>query len=160
VYPVSAVLADKDIMLCIQPGEHGSTYGGNPLGSAVAMTALKVLVEEDMAERALHLGEAFREGVRALNSPLVKTVRGRGLFNAVVIDESKSKRGRTAWQLCLLMKSRGLLAKPTHVNTIRFAPPLVIEEADLKKAVKIIGECLKDLDSVCARLNLKELKPY
>jgi ornithine--oxo-acid transaminase len=147
-YPVSAVLADRDVMLCIRPGEHGSTYGGNPLGCAVAQAALRVLVDENLADRAARLGEAFRTKVRALNSPLVKEVRGRGLLNAVVIDEEKSTRGRTAWQLCLLLKSRGVLAKPTHVNIIRFAPPLVIEEADLEKAIKIIGDCLNDLDKV------------
>ncbi|KAG6890128.1 ornithine aminotransferase [Termitomyces sp. Mi166 len=148
VYPVSAVLADKDVMLCIQPGEHGSTYGGNPLGCAVAITALQVLEDEKLAERAMRLGEIFRSSVLALKSPLVAAVRGRGLLNAVVIDETKSKRGRTAWQFCLLMKSRGVLAKPTHVNIVRFAPPLVIEEEDLKKAVRIIGECLEDLDKL------------
>ncbi|TCD67746.1 ornithine aminotransferase [Steccherinum ochraceum] len=148
VYPVSAVLADKDVMLCIQPGEHGSTYGGNPLGCAVAMTALDVLVEEDLANRAAVLGEQFRSAVRGLNSPLVKTVRGRGLLNAVVIDEERSTKGRTAWQLCLLLKSRGLLAKPTHVNIIRFAPPLVITEEDLMKAVEIIKLSLHDLDNL------------
>ncbi|THU85517.1 ornithine-oxo-acid aminotransferase [Dendrothele bispora CBS 962.96] len=148
MYPVSAVLADRDVMLCIKPGEHGSTYGGNPLGCAVAMTALKVLVEERLAERAMKLGEVFRSSVTALKSPLVQTVRGRGLLNAVVIDESRSAKGRTAWQLCLLLKSRGVLAKPTHVNIIRFAPPLVISEDDLLKAVKIIGECLEDLDKL------------
>ncbi|EIN05180.1 ornithine aminotransferase [Punctularia strigosozonata HHB-11173 SS5] len=146
VYPVSAVLADKDIMLCIKPGEHGSTYGGNPLGCAVAMTALRVLVDEDLAARAQRLGELFRSEVRKIASPLVKEVRGRGLFNALVIDEEKSVKGRTAWQFCLLLKSRGVLAKPTHVNIIRFSPPLVISEEDLLKAVKIIGECLVDLD--------------
>ncbi|KAF8624043.1 hypothetical protein AX15_006063 [Amanita polypyramis BW_CC] len=148
VYPVSAVLADKDIMLCIRPGEHGSTYGGNPLGCAVAVTALQVLVDEELVERARRLGEVFRAGIRGFNSPLVATVRGKGLFNAVVIDESKSTKRRTAWQLCLLLKSRGVLAKPTHVNTIRFSPPLVITEVDLLKAIKIIGECLKDLDKL------------
>ncbi|KAJ7455007.1 ornithine-oxo-acid aminotransferase [Mycena galericulata] len=148
VYPVSAVLADRDIMLCIKPGEHGSTYGGNPLGCAVAMTALRVLVDEQLAARAATLGEVFRTAVRALNSPLVQTVRGRGLLNAVVIDEAKSTRGRTAWQFCLLLKSRGVLAKPTHVNIVRFAPPLVISEEDLLRAVKIIGECLVDLDNL------------
>ncbi|KAI5119698.1 hypothetical protein M0805_003583 [Coniferiporia weirii] len=146
VYPVSAVLADKEIMLCIQPGEHGSTYGGNPLGCAVAITALSVLVEEDLARRALDLGEKFRSSIRAINSPLVKLVRGRGLLNAIVIDEEKSVRGRTAWQFCLLLKSRGVLAKPTHVNIIRFAPPLVITEEELKKAVDVIEQCLDDLD--------------
>jgi len=148
VYPVSAVLADKDIMLCIKPGEHGSTYGGNPLGCAVAITALSVLVDERLAERSLKLGEYFRSAIRKLNNPLVAAVRGRGLLNAVVIDETKSLKGRTAWQFCLLLKSRGVLAKPTHVNIVRFAPPLVISEEDLKEAVKIIGECLVDLDQL------------
>jgi ornithine--oxo-acid transaminase len=103
-------------MLCIKPGEHGSTYGGNPLGCAVAITALEVLEREQLAERSERLGQIFRDGLKALNSPMIKIIRGRGLFNGVVIDESKSKKGRTAWQLCLLMKSKGLLAKPTHVN--------------------------------------------
>jgi len=116
MYPVSAVLANEPILGCIRPGEHGSTYGGNPLGCAVASAALKVLIEEDLAARAQRLGEIFREGIRAIGSPLVATVRGRGLLNAVVIDESKSSRGRTAWQFCLLLKERGVLAKPTHVN--------------------------------------------
>jgi ornithine--oxo-acid transaminase len=132
VYPVSAVLADKDIMLCIKPGEHGSTYGGcayhssllslsdvsirNPLGCAIAMTALDILVDEKLAERAKSLGAKFRSSLRAIKSPLIKEVRGRGLLNALVLDESMSSRGRTAWQFCLLLKSRGVLAKPTHVN--------------------------------------------
>jgi ornithine--oxo-acid transaminase len=148
VYPVSAVLADKDVMLCIAPGEHGSTYGGNPLGCAVAIAALKVLVDEDLTSRAARLGEVFRSGVTSLNHPMVKEVRGRGLLNAVVIDESKSIKGRTAWQICLLMKERGVLAKPTHKNIIRFAPPLVIEEADLRKAIQTFGKCLEDIDQV------------
>lgn len=116
MYPVSAVLANKDIMLCIRPGEHGSTYGGNPLGCAVALAALDVLVDEKLTERAQVLGERFRSKVSAIKSPLIKTVRGRGLLNAVIIDESQSTRGRTAWQLCLLLQSRGVLAKPTHIN--------------------------------------------
>ncbi|KZT68024.1 ornithine-oxo-acid aminotransferase [Daedalea quercina L-15889] len=148
VYPVSAVLADRDIMLCIQPGEHGSTYGGNPLGCAVAMTALDVLVDEDLAHRAEFLGDRFRAAIQAIKSPLIKTVRGRGLLNALVIDEEVSSKGRTAWQFCLLLKSRGVLAKPTHVNIVRFAPPLVISEEDLMKAVDIIKSSLEDLDKV------------
>ncbi|KAJ8519266.1 hypothetical protein ONZ45_g3736 [Pleurotus djamor] len=148
VYPVSAVLADKDVMLCIQPGEHGSTYGGNPLGCAVAMTALDVLVDEKLAERAQRLGEKFRNTVSSFNNPLVDTVRGRGLLNAVVINEKMSKKGRTAWQFCLLLKSRGVLAKPTHVNIIRFAPPLVITEEELDKALTIIKQSLEDLDKL------------
>lgn len=107
VYPVSAVLANKEVMLCIKPGEHGSTYGGNPLGCAVAMTALDVLVDEKLVDRAERLGEIFRSEVRKIDSPLIKLVRGRGLLNAIIIDESASKKGRTAWQLCLLMKSKG-----------------------------------------------------
>jgi ornithine--oxo-acid transaminase len=107
VYPVSAVLANKDVMLCIKPGEHGSTYGGNPLGCAVAMTALDVLVDEKLVDRAQRLGEIFRSEVRNIKSPFIKGVRGRGLLNAIIIDESASKKGRTAWQLCLLMKSKG-----------------------------------------------------
>ncbi|KAK4689282.1 ornithine--oxo-acid transaminase, partial [Tremellales sp. Uapishka_1] len=148
VYPVSCVMASKEIMLCIKPGEHGSTYGGNPLGCAVAITALEVLEREKLAERSQYLGEIFRNELAALQSPYIKTIRGRGLFNGVVIDESQSSKGRTAWQLCLLMKSKGLLAKPTHVNIIRFAPPLVIEESDVRKAVKIIGECLAEFDTL------------
>ena len=142
----------------------------NPLGCAIATTALDILIDERLSERAEILGEKFRSGIRAFNSPLVKEVRGRGLLNAVVIDESKSKRGRTAWQFCLLLKSKGVLAKPTHVNMydfmrpplsetlftpflsrIRFAPPLVIEEADLQKSIQVIGEALKDLDLVSIR---------
>jgi ornithine--oxo-acid transaminase len=128
--------------------------GRNPLGCAVALTALRVLVDEQLAARALRLGEVFRAGVRALASPLVREVRGRGLFNAVVIDEAKSVRGRTAWQFCLLLKSRGVLAKPTHVNIIRFSPPLVIGEDELTRAVDIIGRCLADLDEVRSRLSV------
>lgn len=148
VYPVSAVLADRDIMTCIQPGEHGSTYGGNPLGCAVAMTALNVLVDEDLSGRAEKLGKIFRDAISSANSPHVELVRGRGLFNAVVIDESKSKKGRTAWQLCLLLKSRGVLAKPTHRNIIRFSPPLVISEGDLRKAIGIILQSIEDFDVI------------
>ncbi|KAL4077515.1 ornithine-oxo-acid aminotransferase [Scleroderma citrinum] len=151
VYPVSAVLADREIMHCIRPGEHGSTYGGNPLGCAVAMTALRVLVDENLSERAETLGKIFRSEIKALNSPLVKEVRGKGLLNAIVIDEESSGRGRSAWQFCLLLKSRGVLAKPTHVNIVRFAPPLVISEEDLRKAINVIAECLEDLDKVSSR---------
>lgn len=121
MYPVSAVLADKDIMLCIQPNEHGSTYGGNPLGCAVAITALNVLIEEKLADRAERLGKVFREGVadikkRGKAGKLIREVRGKGLLNAVVFEESASEKGRTAWEFCLLLKSKGVLAKPTHRN--------------------------------------------
>jgi ornithine--oxo-acid transaminase len=120
VYPVSCVLANKDVMLQIKPGEHGSTYGGNPLGAAVAIAALDVLIDEDLAVRADRLGQHFRSSIEALQSPLVRQVRGRGLLNAVVFEEGNSKKGRTAWQMCLLMKSKGLLAKPTHVSLSPF----------------------------------------
>ncbi|KAI9246861.1 ornithine-oxo-acid transaminase [Sporodiniella umbellata] len=143
VYPVSAVLADRDIMLCIKPGEHGSTYGGNPLGCAVSMAALQVIKDEQLVEKSERLGQIFRKALTDLQSPLIKTVRGRGLLNAIVIDETKSER--SAWELCLLLKSRGLLAKPTHVNIIRLAPPLVITEQELLNGVEIIAQALKDI---------------
>lgn len=146
VYPVSAVLASRDIMLCIKPGEHGSTYGGNPLGCAVAVAALEVLKEEGLAERAQKLGEVFREGVRALGSPLVQIVRGKGLLNAIVIDESKFDK--TAWHICLLMRKYGLLAKPTHQNIIRLAPPLCITEEEIKRGIEIIGRVLTEIVSI------------
>jgi ornithine--oxo-acid transaminase len=108
MYPVSAVLSSKEIMLVVEPGTHGSTYGGNPLGCAVSIRALEILEEEDMTAKAEHLGHLFRDGVTALKSPIIKTVRGKGLLNAVVIDEAATS-GRTAWDLCLLLKSKGLL---------------------------------------------------
>jgi ornithine--oxo-acid transaminase len=140
-------------MLCIQPNEHGSTYGGNPLGCAVAITALRVLIDENLADRAERLGKVFREGVadlkkRGKKGALIREVRGKGLLNAVVFEESASERGRTAWEFCLLLKSKGVLAKPTHRNIIRFAPPLVIEEEDLKRVVRTIGQCLEEIDTV------------
>ncbi|TIB66921.1 ornithine aminotransferase [Wallemia mellicola] len=148
VYPVSAVLADADIMLTITTGSHGSTYGGNPLGSAVAMAALDVIIDENLVERAEKLGHIFRDAVGKIQSPLIDQVRGKGLLNAVVIDESKSTRGRGAWDICILLKKYGLLAKPTHQNIIRFAPPLVISEDDLLRGVSIIEKALNDLDKV------------
>jgi ornithine--oxo-acid transaminase len=150
VYPVSAVLADRAVMDCIGPGQHGSTYGGNPLGCAVAMTALNVIQEERLAANAERLGRIFRERMNALKekSPLIKEVRGKGLLNAVVMDESASSKGHTAWQFCLLLKSRGVLAKPTHVNIIRFAPPLVISEEELETAMGRIEQCLDDFDKL------------
>lgn len=148
VYPVSAVMADKDVMLCISPGEHGSTYGGNPLGSAVAITALDVIVNDKLCERAEELGEKMRAALREIKNPLLTEVRGKGLLNAIVIDESKSTKKRTAWDLCLLLKDKGLLAKPTHQNIIRLAPPLVITEEEMQRGLKIIEEALADLDTV------------
>ncbi|KUI64795.1 Ornithine aminotransferase [Cytospora mali] len=144
MYPVSCVLADKEVMLVVEPGTHGSTYGGNPLGCAVSLRALELIEEEDMIAKAEKLGNIFREGVASFNSPIVAKVRGKGLLNAVVIDEAAAN-GRSAWDLCIQLKQKGLLAKPTHGNIIRFAPPLVITEAELRKALSIIGEALKEL---------------
>lgn len=147
VYPVSAVLADKDIMLCIEPGTHGSTYGGNPLGCAVAIAALEVVRDENLTEKAEVLGKRFRAGLTAINSDIIKIVRGKGLLNAVVIDESKLN-GHTAWELCLLLKNKGLLAKPTHQNIIRLAPPLIISETQIDHAIEIFKEALRELPTL------------
>lgn len=143
VYPVSAVLASRDILLCFEPGTHGSTYGGNPLACAAAIAALQVVKDENLVQRAAELGEYFRNALKEIKSPVLATVRGKGLFNAIVIDESKTN-GRTAWQLCLLFKERGLLAKPTHKNIIRLSPPLVISKEDLERGVIIIKKCLDE----------------
>ncbi|RKP11386.1 ornithine aminotransferase [Piptocephalis cylindrospora] len=154
VYPVSAVLADKDIMLCIKPGEHGSTYGGNPLGCAVAIAALEVVKEEGLVEKSRKLGETFRSSLRSLNSPYIKEVRGKGLLNAIEIDESKLEGdGKTAWHLCLLLKQHGLLAKPTHDTIIRLAPPLCITAEELEQGVGIIRDSLEKL----AHVNVKDI---
>lgn len=144
MYPVSCVLANKEIMLVVEPGTHGSTYGGNPLGCAVSIRALELMEEENLTEKAEKLGKIFRDGLASLNSPLIKLIRGKGLLNAVVIDESQTG-GRSAWDLCVLLKEKGLLAKPTHGNVIRFAPPLVISEEQLRKAMSIISEALEQL---------------
>ena len=143
IYPVSAVLANKEVMLCIQPGEHGSTYGGNPLGCAVAMAALQVIRDENLVEKADQLGKAFRKALEDIHSPLISIVRGKGLLNAIVIDESKFDK--SAWQICLLMKHYGILAKPTHRNIIRLAPPLCITEEELMKGVEIIQKVLEEI---------------
>ncbi len=139
VYPVSVVLADDDIMLCIKPGEHGSTYGGNPVAAKVAMAALEVLKEENLAERAEELGKKFRAELRKIDSPMVELVRGKGLLNAIVIKPTNEK---TAWDVCVALKENGLLAKPTHENIIRFAPPLVITEEQLMDSVEIISKTI------------------
>jgi ornithine--oxo-acid transaminase len=138
--PISAVLADDIIMLQIKPGEHGSTYGGNPLASAVAMKALEILKSERMAENAEIMGALLRSEITKLNSPLIKLVRGKGLLNAIVINHPDPE---VSWELCLHLKELGLLAKPTHGDKIRFAPPLIINEAQIKEAVAIIAEALK-----------------
>jgi len=139
VLPISAVLADDEVMMTIRPGEHGSTYGGNPLACKVAMAALAVLKEENMAANAKAMGELFRSELQKLNSPFISTIRGRGLLNAIVIKHSNPD---AAWELCLAMKENGLLAKPTHGDKIRFAPPLIINETQVKEAVKIIEKSL------------------
>ncbi|KAG6253612.1 hypothetical protein E4U23_007512 [Claviceps purpurea] len=147
MYPVSAIMGSKEIMLVVEPGTHGSTYGGNPLGCAVSIRALELVEEEGMIANAERLGNLFRDSLAALGSPIIKTVRGKGLLNAMVIDESAAS-GRTAWDLCLLLKKKGLLAKPTHGDIIRFAPPLVITEMELRKGLNIITEAIKELPSV------------
>ena len=139
VIPVSAVLADDDIMLTIKPGEHGSTFGGFPLAGAVAMEALQVVVDENLAEKAEHLGQIFRAEIAKIDSPMIELVRGKGLLNAVVI---KPTNGKTAMDVCIAMKDNGLLAKPTHDHIIRFAPPLVIPEDELMKAIEIIKKTI------------------
>jgi ornithine--oxo-acid transaminase len=147
MYPVSAVLSSKDIMMVVEPGTHGSTYGGNPLGCAVSIRALELMEEYDLTAKADKLGNIFRDGIKAINSPIIKIIRGKGLLNAVVIDEAAAN-GRTAWDLCLLLKSKGLLAKPTHGDIIRFAPPLVITETELRKGLNIITEAVNELPNV------------
>lgn len=138
--PISAILADDTIMMQIKPGEHGSTYGGNPLACAVAMKALEVLRSEKMAENAASMGALLRSELEKLHSPLIKLVRGKGLLNAIVINHPDPE---VSWELCLHLKELGLLAKPTHGDKIRFAPPLIINEAQIKEAVGIIAEALK-----------------
>jgi ornithine--oxo-acid transaminase len=140
VLPVSAVLCDDEIMMTIKPGEHGSTYGGNPLACAVAMTALQVLKDEDMAANAEVMGNLLRAELEKLNSPYISIVRGMGLLNAIVI---KHPNPDAAWELCLLLKENGLLAKPTHGDKIRFAPPLVINKEQVMECVGIIDKSLK-----------------
>lgn len=142
VLPISAVLADDFIMMNIKPGEHGSTYGGNPLSCAVAMSALTVIKEEKLDENAEAMGQLLRNELSKLNSPYIKTIRGKGLLNAIVIDHPNSE---AAWDFCLILKEKGLLAKPTHGDKIRFAPPLVINKAQILECVEIIAAALKDL---------------
>ncbi len=139
VLPVSAVLANDEIMLTIQPGEHGSTFGGFCLAGRVAVAALEVVKEEKLAEKAERLGKIFREEMKAVKSDMIELVRGKGLLNAVVI---KPKNGKEAWDVCLKMKELGVLAKPTHQHIIRFAPPLVITEEELREAIALIKEAI------------------
>lgn len=138
-FPVSAVLADDEIMLTIKPGEHGSTFGGSPLASAVAKVALEVLVEEKMSDHAEKMGHIFRDGLKALGSPLIREIRGKGLMNAIEIDHPNPE---AAWQLCERFMENGLLAKPTHGDKIRLTPPLVITESQIHQAICIIQSSL------------------
>lgn len=141
--PISAVLANDDIMLVIKPGEHGSTFGGNPLAAKVAIAALKVVKDEKLAENADRLGKIFRDKLNAIDSDMISLVRGKGLLNAIII---KPKNGKTAWDVCIAMKENGLIAKPTHEHIIRFAPPLVINEEQINKAIEIITKTIKSFD--------------
>ncbi|MEJ5304195.1 MAG: ornithine--oxo-acid transaminase [Bacteroidales bacterium] len=139
VFPVSAVLADDEIMLTIKPGQHGSTFGGNPIAARVAIAALEVVKEEKLAEKAAYLGEIFRSEMRNIKSDMIELVRGKGLLNAVVI---RPKNGKEAWDVCLKMAENGVLAKPTHQHIIRFAPPLVISEEQLREAIELIKKSI------------------
>ena len=142
ILPISAVLADNEIMMTIKPGEHGSTYGGNPLACKVAMEALRVLKDENMEANAMAMGILFRAELSKLNSPFISVIRGRGLLNAIVIKHSNKD---AAWELCIELMKNGLLAKPTHGDIIRFAPPLIITEKQIMEAVKIIEKSLSTL---------------
>ena len=136
VFPVSVALANDDVMMCIKPGEHGSTYGGNPLGCKVAMAALEVVRDENLCKNAENLGQKFRDELSSFSNSLIKEVRGKGLLNAIEVNDSPDSE--TAWNICLELKENGLLAKPTHGNIIRFAPPLVITEDELMDCTEII----------------------
>jgi ornithine--oxo-acid transaminase len=142
VYPISAVLADDDIMLCIKPGEHGSTYGGNPIAAKVGIAALQVIKDENLVDNAAQLGEIFRNELRKIDSPMVELVRGKGLLNAMVIKPTK---GKEAWDVCLALRDNGLIAKPTHQHIIRFAPPLVITQEQIYECAGIVQKTIKQL---------------
>ena len=135
MFPVSCVLADDEIMLTIKPGEHGSTYGGNPIAGKVAIAAMEVIQKEKLAENATRMGELFRKEMREVKSEMIEIVRGKGLLNAIAI---KPTRGKTAWDICLAMKENGILAKPTHEHIIRFTPPLIITEEQMREAIDLI----------------------
>jgi len=148
VYPVSAVLCDNRVMLTINPGEHGSTYGGNPVACKVVMAALEVVVEEKLAENAAKLGEIFRSHLKKElgHLPWIDEVRGMGLLNAIEVNHAKVPNKRTGWDICLRLRDKGLLAKQTHDNIIRFAPPLVIKEEELHEGLRIITETFLEVD--------------
>ncbi|MCY7410418.1 MAG: aminotransferase class III-fold pyridoxal phosphate-dependent enzyme, partial [Chitinophagales bacterium] len=141
--PLSVVLCDDEIMLTIKPGEHGSTYGGNPLACSVGITSLQVLLDEKLAENSFYLGNIFRDEIKKINSPLIALVRGKGLLNAIVV---KMKNGKEAWDFCLALKENGLLAKPTHGDKTRFAPPLVITEEQLMECIDIIKKTVEEFE--------------
>jgi len=141
MFPVSCVLADDEIMLTIKPGEHGSTYGGNPIAARVSIAAMEVLIDEKLAENATRIGKIFRDEMKAFKSPLIEEVRGKGLLNAIQI---KTLEGKKAWDLCLLMKENGVLAKPTHEHTIRFTPPLIITEKQMREAIGLIQKSMNE----------------
>ena len=146
VFPVSAVLSSQEVMLTIKPGEHGSTYGGNPLGCKVAIAALKVIKDENLCNNAQKMGNHFRKKLNSYikKSNIINQVRGKGLLNAIVINDSEESK--TAWNICLKLKENGLLAKPTHGNIIRFAPPLTISKYQIDKAIDIIIDSIKDFE--------------
>ena len=147
VFPVSAILSSDEVMLTIKPGEHGSTFGGNPLACEVAIAALEVIQNENMIDNANRLGKIFRDEINNFikSSSIARLVRGKGLLNAIVINDKES--GDTAWRICMSMALKGLLAKPTHGNIIRFAPPLIINEEQLKDCIKIITSTLKEFET-------------
>jgi len=141
VFPVSAALCNNEVMMVIKPGEHGSTYGGNPVASAVGMAALNVLIDEKLSENSEIMGNFLRNELERLKSKHIKIVRGRGLLNAIVIDENENIN---AWDLCVKMAEKGLLAKPTHGNIIRFAPPLIINQDEMSQCLDIIDKSLQE----------------
>ena len=140
MYPISCVLANNEVMLTIKPGEHGSTYGGNPIAAAVAMEALSIIKDEKLEENATRMGELFRKEMTAFDSPIIEEVRGKGLLNAITI---RPTNGKTAWDVCLAMKVEGLIAKPTHGHIIRFTPPLIINEEQMKEAIGRIQKAMR-----------------
>lgn len=146
MYPVSAVMSSNEIMNVIQPGNHGSTFGGNPIAAAVAIAALEVVKDEDLAENAYQLGELFRSEMNRYieKSNIVNLVRGKGLLNAIVINDDEDSD--TAWNICLKLRDNGLLAKPTHGNIIRFAPPLVMTKDQLLDCIAIITRTLEEFE--------------
>ncbi len=143
VYPVSCVLADDEIMLTIKPGEHGSTYGGNPIAARVAMAAIDVILDEKLVENSNRMGEIFRREMKSVESKMIEIVRGKGLLNAIAV---KPNNGKTAWDVCLRLKENGLIAKPTHEHIIRFTPPLIITEPEMMEAIEIIKRTFHEFE--------------